>query len=82
MDGTNLHLVHSKLSESLAFRRTIALARATGAAVYFDHTSAREGVEVVAEARALGLPIYAETLHQYACFDVEGRRAAIEGGLP
>jgi dihydropyrimidinase len=71
MDGTNLHLVHTKLSESLAFRRTIALARASGAAVYFVHASAREGVEAVAEARGQGLPIYAETLHQYACFNAE-----------
>ena len=71
MAGENLHLVHTKLSESLAFRRTIALARATGAAVYFVHTSARDGVEAIQEARSLGLPVYGETLHQYACFDAE-----------
>jgi len=71
MDGSNLHLVHSKLSELLAFRRTIALARASGAGVYFVHTSAREGVHSIVEARALGLPIYGETLHQYACFNAE-----------
>ncbi len=52
MDGTNLHLVHTKLSELLAFRRTTALARHMGAAVYFVHTSAREGVDTIAEARA------------------------------
>jgi dihydropyrimidinase len=66
--GVNLHLVHSNLSEQLAFARTIAMARATGAAVYFVHTSAREGVESVVEARGHNLPIYAETLHHYACF--------------
>jgi dihydropyrimidinase len=71
MDGSNLHLVHTKLSELLAFRRTTALARATGAAVYFVHTSAREGVEAIVEARAAGLPVYGETLHQYACFNAE-----------
>jgi dihydropyrimidinase len=71
MDGSNLHLVHTKLSELLAFRRTIALARAAGAAVYFVHTSAREGVESIVEARAAGLPVYGETLHQYACFNAE-----------
>jgi dihydropyrimidinase len=71
MDGTNLHLVHTKLSELLAFRRTIALARASGAGVYFVHTSAREGVEAIVEARGLGLPVYGETLHQYACFNAE-----------
>jgi dihydropyrimidinase len=74
MDGTNMHLVHTKLSELLAFRRTIALARATGAGVYFVHTSAREGVEAIVEARAQGLPIYGETLHQYACFNAEHYR--------
>src|SRR5207247_600413 len=44
---------------------------ATGAGVYFLHTSAKEGVEAVAAARAEGLPIYAETLHHYACFTAE-----------
>ena len=71
MEGWNLHLIHNKLSEQLAFRRTIQLAEATGAAVYFVHTSAKEGVLAVAEARARGLPIYAETLHHYACFTAE-----------
>ena len=66
-----MHLVHTKLSELLAFRRTIALARRTGAGVYFVHTSAQEGVEAIAEARAKGLPVYGETLHQYACFNAE-----------
>ena len=63
MDGANLHLVHSKLSELLAFRRTVALARAMHAAVYFVHTSAKEGVDTIGEARADGLPVYGETLH-------------------
>ena len=71
MDAANMHLVHTKLSEDLAFRRVTGLARATGAAVYFVHTSAREGVQAVREARAAGQPVYAETLHQYACFDAE-----------
>jgi dihydroorotase-like cyclic amidohydrolase len=74
MDAANMHLVHTKLSELLAFRRTITLARATGAAIYFVHTSAREGVGEVVEARGAGLPVYAETLHQYACFDAEHYR--------
>jgi dihydropyrimidinase len=74
-DGTNLHLVHTKLSELLAFRRTVTLARALTAAVYFVHTSAREGVETIREARAAGQPVYGETLHQYACFTAEHYRA-------
>jgi dihydropyrimidinase len=71
MEGINLHLVHNKLSELLAFRRTVALARHTNCAIYFVHTSAREGVETIREARAAGLPVYGETLHQYACFNAE-----------
>ncbi len=65
--GANLHLVHSKLSEQLSFARTILLAHARQAAVYFVHTSASEGVRAIEQARALGQPIYGETLHQYLC---------------
>jgi dihydropyrimidinase len=75
LGGEHLHLVHTKLSELLAFRRATALARAAGCAVYFVHTSAREGVDTIAEARAAGQPVYGETLHQYACFDAEHYRA-------
>jgi dihydropyrimidinase len=71
LDGANMHLVHTKLSELLAFRRTIALAKDAGCGVYFVHTSAKEGVDAIGEARADGLPIYGETLHQYACFNAE-----------
>jgi dihydropyrimidinase len=71
LDGANMHLVHTKLSELLAFRRTISLARAANCGVYFVHTSAKEGVDAIGEARADGLPIYGETLHQYACFNAE-----------
>lgn len=74
-DGANMHLVHSKLSELLAFRRTVTLARAMSTAVYFVHTSAKEGVDTIAEARAAGQPVYGETLHQYACFNAEYYRA-------
>src|SRR5262245_53944777 len=70
-EGWRLPEVHNKLSEQLAFRRTIQVAEATGAGVYFVHTSAKEGVEAVQEARAKGLPIYAETLHHYTCFTAE-----------
>lgn len=73
--GWLLPEVHSKLSEHLAFRRTIELAAATGAGVYFVHTSASEGVDAVAEARARGLPIYAETLHHFLSFTEGDYRA-------
>jgi dihydropyrimidinase len=74
MDGSYLPYVHNKLSEHLSFRRTINLANAIGGAVYFVHTSAKEGVEAVAEARGRGKPIYAETLHHYACFTADDYR--------
>jgi dihydropyrimidinase len=62
---------HPNLSEDVSFRRVIRLAEWTGAAVYLMHVSAREGVQAVAEARAKGLPVYAETLHHYASFTGE-----------
>jgi dihydropyrimidinase len=65
--GTNLHLVHSKLSEHLAFVRTILLARAKRVGLYFVHTSAMEGVRAIEQARAGGQAVYGETLHQYLC---------------
>lgn len=77
--GTNLHLVHSKLSERLAFARTIDLADATGAAVYFVHTSASDGVNAIARARAAGRPIYGETLHQYLCHTADDYK--LQGGF-
>jgi dihydropyrimidinase len=69
--GTNLHLVHSKLSEQLSFSRTIQLARARRAGLYFVHTSASEGVNCIEQARASGQPVYGETLHQYLCHTAE-----------
>ena len=75
MEGANLPLVHNKVSEMLSFRRAINLASVMDAAIYFVHTSAREGVEAVAEARGHGRPIYAETLHHYTCFSADDYRS-------
>lgn len=64
--------VHSALSEDLAYRRVIRLAEnVERAALYMMHTSARAGVEAIAESRARGFPMYGETLHQYALFTSE-----------
>src|SRR6202022_1251509 len=70
-EGWNMHLVHTKLSEELAFDRVIRLARSSGAGVYLVHTSAREGGEAGGGARGRNLPIYCETLHHYACFSAD-----------
>jgi dihydroorotase-like cyclic amidohydrolase len=61
--------VHNALSEDLSFRRVLKLAESVpGTALYFVHVSAGTGVNALAEARAKGLPMYGETLHQYICF--------------
>ena len=66
--GYNLPLVHNNLSEDLSFRTVIRIAGHAGAAIYFVHVTAREGVTAIAEARARGLPIYGEALHHYLHF--------------
>ena len=66
--GYNLHLVHNNLSEDIAFRKIVRLAGHTGAGVYFVHTTAKEGVAAIAEARSQGLPVYGEALHNYLEF--------------
>src|SRR5438093_13153429 len=69
--GYNLHLVHNNISEDLAFRHIIRLAQHTGTAVYFVHTTAKEGVAAIAEARNQGQPVYGEALHNYLQFTCE-----------
>jgi len=69
--ASNLHLVHSSLSEDLAFRHVIGLARHSEVGIYFVHTTAREGVVAIAEARARNQPVYGEALHNYLEFTCE-----------
>jgi dihydropyrimidinase len=64
--------VHNALSEELSFGRVITLARnVPGIALYFMHVSAQSGVDAIREARASGMPVYAETLHQYLMYTSE-----------
>ncbi len=68
----NLSEVHNTLSEDLSFRRVIRLAEnIPGTALYMMHVSAATGVQAISEARARGVPIYGETLHQYMMFTEE-----------
>ena len=67
----NIHEIHNNMSEDLSYRRVIRVAEWTGAAVYFVHVSAKEGVNAIRESRARGLPVYGETLHNYANFTSE-----------
>jgi len=67
--------VHNALSENLSFRRIIHTAEdIPGAAIYFMHVSAATGVQAIREARARGLPVYGETLHQYLMYTEEDYR--------
>jgi dihydropyrimidinase len=62
----NMSEVHNTLSEDISFRRVIRLAeKIPGTALYMMHTSAATGVSAIREARARGVPIYGESLHQY-----------------
>lgn len=64
---SNMPQVHSKISEDVSFRRVISLAKnVPGCALYMMHVSTADGVAAIEEARLQGLPIYGETLHQYA----------------
>ncbi len=64
--------VHNALSEDLSFRRIIRLAESVpGTALYMLHTSAASGVAAIREARARGIPIYGESLHQYMLYNSE-----------
>lgn len=70
-DWTNMHRAHTNMSEDISFRRIIRAAEWTGAAVYFVHVSAKEGVQAIREARGKGVPIYGETLHNYVSFTAD-----------
>ncbi len=72
--GHNLHLVHSNLSEDLAFRKVIRLAEHTGTGIYFVHTTAGEGVRAIADARGHLQPVYGEALHNYLEFTADHYR--------
>jgi dihydropyrimidinase len=68
----NMAEVHTTLSEDLAFNRVIRLAaNIPGSALYMLHTSAATGVRAISAARADGVPIYGETLHQYLMYTAE-----------
>jgi len=68
----NMAEVHNTLSEDISFRRVIRLAeKVQGTALYMMHTSAASGVSAIREARARGVPIYGESLHQYMLYTKE-----------
>ena len=66
--GSNLHLAHNNISEDISFRKVTRLAQSTETGIYFVHTTAKEGVNAIAEARAKQQPVYGEALHNYLEF--------------
>jgi dihydropyrimidinase len=71
----NMAEVHNTLSEDISFRRVIRLAeKVPGTALYMMHTSAASGVAAIREARARGVAVYGESLHQYMLYTSEDYR--------
>lgn len=67
-------------AESEAVTRALALARATGAAIYIVHVSCEESLAAIAEARSAGLPVFAETCPHYLLLsDEEYSRPGFNG---
>ncbi len=75
--GYNLHLVHNNVSEDIAFRKILRLAQHTETGIYFVHTTAKEGVAAIAEARRAQQPVYGEALHNYLEFTCDDYRQPI-----
>jgi dihydropyrimidinase len=67
----NVHLVHTALCEELAFRHVATMARDAGAPLYFVHVCGASALNVVAEARTAGQPVYGEVLHNMLCFSLD-----------
>ena len=65
----NANLIHSKAVEDLAFRHVTRMAERTGAGMYFVHVTAKDGVDVIAECRSNGQPVYGEVLTLALSFD-------------
>jgi len=62
-------LTRPALMEGEATHRGIKLAELAQAPVYFVHLSAKEALGEVVEARAAGIPVFAETCPHYLFFD-------------
>ena len=72
-------LVRKALLEGEAAHRAIVLAELTGAPLYIVHTSAKEAVNEVIQARDRGLNVFAETCPQYLFFDLDNLGNGFEG---
>ncbi len=57
--------------EAEAVARAIHLARAAGTALYVLHVTSADAIAEIERAREAGLPVYAETCHNYLVFSKE-----------
>lgn len=64
----NLNLVHSALSEGIAFNKVLQLAKQAGSATFFAHVTSRAGLAQMRMAQRAGQPVYGEVLHNYLLF--------------
>ena len=71
---------HQSALEGEATHRVIALAGIAGVPVHVVHVSAREAVEEIAAARALGAAVTAETCPQYLFLSVDRLDGGADGG--
>jgi dihydropyrimidinase len=66
--------------EAEAVKRSIGLAEANGVPVYIVHVSCDESLQLIANARKKGLPVYGETCPQYLfCSMNDISRSGLEG---
>ncbi|OFI36953.1 dihydropyrimidinase [Arthrobacter sp. SW1] len=65
----HLHRTRPELAEEISVKETLAMAKYTGAPVYFVHQSTPGAVDLVTEARAAGQEAYSETCPHYLTLD-------------
>lgn len=66
--GAYISETRGSIVEEAAVRRALFLAESTGSPLYVLHMASGKAIEVVAEAQARGVPVYAETLTTYLSF--------------
>lgn len=73
---------HSRQAEWKGVAQAIALAEATGAALYLAHISTPEAIDLVAEGRRRGVDVIAETCPHYLLLDESRYDAPMETAAP
>ena len=71
---SNFNQVHTNLGEELAFHNLIRISQEVGCPLYLVHVTGEGGIQELTFARREGLPVYAETLHDLCCFNIDDYR--------